>query len=174
MKYLKFWRDFDVLYVVELDEPTNACSPQIVYPVSILQHGVWDSTHMTKADIKKNYGTVIQYNREADYDEFDKEFFDLIVGNSEQSGFKSSVVKNRIEKYGLAYAKGDYVRIKNTAQLEAFGLDSKEIQALGNITGKVFVVDKGYSVTGQYALDGLEIVVCEDYIYEVIHPSGEW
>jgi len=171
MKYGKVFIEYGMVSFVELDEPTNACSPQIVYPKHSFYHGEWNSTYETKQQIDGVHGRIIHFNRDSTYDDFEDELFDLIVGKRELFDFQSSVMKNRLRAYNMFYSQHEYVKIKNIVQLVDSGMDDMEAQMLASIAGKIFKISSVCIKDETYSLDGSEIEVCDADIYTLVYPE---
>lgn len=174
MKHLKYWVDFGVFVVAELDEPTTACSPQIVYPVNSFYNGDWHTSYYSKEEIKVIVGHITEYDGEDSYDGLYEEFHDIMHQDIEARSFKGTVLKDRLAENNMFYRKGNHVRIKNVSELEESGMSEEEAAMLYTISGKVFEIEEVNEETQNYILADATVEVCDADISGVIHPSGEW
>jgi hypothetical protein len=174
MVYLKIWLSNGLFNVAEIDQPTNVCSPEFVYPVSSYYHGEWNTSYHTKNQICEIRGTVIHYAGESTYEDFEKEFLSIMVGDVPIKNFKSSVIKNRLESYGMYYSVSDHIKIKNTAQLEDSGMETNEALMLQEYSNKSMEVLRVDTEDQVYVVDGTITTFCDSDVFEIVHPSGEW
>lgn len=174
MKMLKHWHDFGVFVVAEIDEPTNACSIEIVYPVHSFYDGDWHTSYYSKKEIGAISGHFIEFDGESSYDGYYEEFHDIIHQEVEARAFKSSVLTDRLAENNMFYRAGNTVRIKNTAELEESGMSEDEAAMLYSIAGKTFEIKEVIEDVENYVLSGERVEVCDADISSIVHPDLGW